>query len=463
MHTDLSGSNLFQKADEGTEARYEEQYFNEALGVIRIAFPVVIFLYAVFGFLDETVVSEHQSLFHAIRYGVVVPFLIGVYLCSFFSVFRKIWQLLLFLSFMVAGMGIVVMIITEPENFSYYAGLMLIFSAGYVFIKLKFIYATVAGWSILIVFNILMFTYTNPAPSLIISYNFFYAAANIINMLAAYYIESSFRQTFLLNQQLVREQRALAQANETLESEVERRTMELAARESELRESNKAKDRFISIIGHDLRSPLAAIREIADYMCEAHKDLSGSKRLELMGIIRQSAANMYKLLENLLQLARSQRGHMTSSPERINLSQKTDSMMALLAPLAAKKDIKLDSQISADLEVRVDPGHFETVLRNLVSNAIKFSNPGCVVAITAQPFQENVQTSVTDNGVGIPESSRHKIFKMDTILRTTGTAKERGTGLGLILCKELVEKNGGRIWMESPAEGGTRVHFTLPR
>lgn len=462
MQNDLFRNYLPGPIDERTEELYQEHYFEESLKVFRIAFPIVIFLYAIFGLLDQTVIPEHQSLFHFIRYIIVVPFLSAVYICSFFSVFRKIWQVLLFFSFLIGGLGIIVMIVNEPENFSYYAGLMLVFSAGYFFIKLRFYAATLGGWTLVAVFNIMMFYFAEPSLTLIVSYNFFYIAANIINMMAAYYIEVFNRQSFLLNLQLEKERKALAQANENLDSEVLKRTRELTDRERELRDSNSDKDRFISIIGHDLRSPMGTIREISDIIYHSYDEFSDKKRREYIKVIRNSASNTFLLLENLLQLARARRGHISFNPELITLTLAVDTTLALLSPTAHKKKILLTQRIPPDAQVKVDPLHLETILRNLLSNAIKFSKPQNKVEIDAQKIDGYVQISVRDHGVGIPESVRKNLFNLDRRVYTKGTDNEKGTGLGLILCKEFVEKNGGRIWLESPDDGGSIFRFILP-
>jgi len=155
------------------EQEFLEKYFRDSIVQFRLAFALIIVLYSVFGVLDSLMVPELRETFFIIRFVVVVPFLTMVLILSFFDFFRKIWQLLLLMSFLVAGLGITSMLVMIPENYAYYAGMMLIFSAGYFFIKLRFFYATIAGWLTLICYNLGAFVLSDAPVELIINNNFF--------------------------------------------------------------------------------------------------------------------------------------------------------------------------------------------------------------------------------------------------------------------------------------------------
>ncbi|MFO7896152.1 MAG: PAS domain S-box protein [Candidatus Cloacimonadales bacterium] len=212
---------------EKEEKLFLKNYFFDSILQFRIAFALLIILYSGFGFLDALMFPEYSKIFHIIRYLFVVPLLSVVLLLSFTKVFRKLWQLLLFLCFVIAGTGISIMIIFVPENFAYYGGLMLVFSAGYFFIKLRFFLASLAGWTTLILFNLGAIFYAHIPDAILINYNFFFISANVIGMFAAYNIEHYARRNFSLNLELENEKLNIEQINKNLEQVVEERTKEL--------------------------------------------------------------------------------------------------------------------------------------------------------------------------------------------------------------------------------------------
>jgi len=230
------------------EKDYQAYYFKTSLNIFRIAFLFVALLYGLFGFLDSEIAQEHLELFYIIRFWIVVPLLLSVFVLSFLKIFEKIWQWLLFISFIIGGWGIIVMIVKMPENTTYYAGLMLVFSAGYFLIKLRFIFATLAGWLTLISFIIAVIWYSDITYELIIAYSFFYISANLISMVAAYYIEFFDRNNYLLTNQLNQKKAELEESNKNLESEVKLRTQALAESEKKFRTLvEKASDIIYSI------------------------------------------------------------------------------------------------------------------------------------------------------------------------------------------------------------------------
>lgn len=225
---------------EKQENLFLEQFFSDSLFQVRLSFVLVSFLYGIFGFLDTIMFPDYAHIFHTIRFVFVIPILMAVFLLSFTKVFRKTWQALLLFSTIVGGTGISLMILLVPDNYAYYAGMMLIFSAGYFFIKLRFLFATIAGWVILLIYNFGVIFYTNTPSSIIINTNFFFISANIIGMFAAYSIELYARRNFFLNYQLDREKLHIEGTNRILEKTVEERTRELYLAK-EAAESNNAK------------------------------------------------------------------------------------------------------------------------------------------------------------------------------------------------------------------------------
>jgi signal transduction histidine kinase len=212
---------------EKEEKLFLNKYFFDSLITVRVSLVVGAFLYGIFGYLDSLMFPDFAKLFHIIRFLFVVPVLTLVFILSFTKVFRQIWQGLLFFSLIIGGSGISVMIMLAPENYPYYAGMMLIFSAGYFFIRLRFLSASIAGWIILLIYNLGVIIYAHSPLITIINTNFFFISANIIGMFAAYNIEHSARRNFFLNHELDNEKLVVEENNKNLEKLVEERTSEL--------------------------------------------------------------------------------------------------------------------------------------------------------------------------------------------------------------------------------------------
>ncbi len=212
---------------EKEEKLFLNDYYFKSIFQFRIAFVILIFMYSLFGFLDLLMLPEFARIFHTIRYLFVVPLLTVVFLLSFTKVFQKTWQELLLVCFVVGGTGISIMIMFVPENFVYYGGMMLVFSAGYFFIKLRFFLASIAGWTTLILFNSGAIFFAHIPKMILINYNFFFISANIIGMFAAYYIEYYARHNYFLNFELMNERLIVEEINKNLEKTVEERMKEL--------------------------------------------------------------------------------------------------------------------------------------------------------------------------------------------------------------------------------------------
>lgn len=232
--------------------------------------------------------------------------------------------------------------------------------------------------------------------------------------------------------------------------------------ETRLKELNVSKDKFFSIISHDLRSPLTSIIGFAEVMVEDLETLSKEELKEFTNSIYKSSKNLQNLLENLLQWSRIQTGRIEFNPINFELMHLINDVIALYHVNAARKKITLQNIYDKSYKVNADKFMIDTVLRNLVSNAIKFTPQGGVIKIKVEEAEENLIVSVVDDGIGIKTEIIEKLFRIDSHVTTKGTDKEKGTGLGLILCKEFIEKHSGTIWVESEIEKGSEFKFTLP-
>jgi PAS domain S-box-containing protein len=238
---------------------------------------------------------------------------------------------------------------------------------------------------------------------------------------------------------------------------------EINQKNIELQQINATKDKFFSIIAHDLRGPLAGLMGLAQIMAE---DLSTLTMSEIQGIafdMKNSATNLFRLLENLLNWARMQKGRITFTPEIMVLLPVVGESVEILREQAKTKKIQIDLDIPDDLEAYADKNIFQTIIRNLVSNAIKFTHRGGNVLISAfRATDREVQISIRDTGIGMDQELVDNLFRIDVKTNRKGTEGELSTGLGLLLCKEFVEKHSGKIWVESKEGKGTVFHLSLP-
>lgn len=245
----------------------------------------------------------------------------------------------------------------------------------------------------------------------------------------------------------------------------ERKRFISALRDSEnrLRDLNTTKDKFFSIIAHDLKNPLASFASITEMLFKSFDVLRSDEKKEMIQNINFSAKKLSELLENLLTWSRSQTGRIQFTPDFINLKYVSDNTISFLKINSDKKNITLRNDIPDSVEVYADTNMISTVIRNIVSNAIKFTPEGGLISISAELAERLVTVTIEDNGVGIDPDGVQKIFRIDESYSTPGTANESGTGLGLILCKEFIEKHKGTIWVESTKGEGSRFRFTLPK
>lgn len=253
----------------------------------------------------------------------------------------------------------------------------------------------------------------------------------------------------------------LKESNTNLEKKVEERTAELKKTLLDLEETNKTKDKFFSIIAHDtsnMFTSLIAASQILEYQIDAHDKETIS---QIGKTISQSSQRLYRLMENLLEWAKIQKGNMACNPKEFAVNSLVGECKDLVADAAQEKEIFIRNEIDDSLIVYADPNMFKMVLRNLLNNAIKFTFPRGEVIIKSGTNGKLVSISVTDTGVGITEDDLKTIFRIDHG-HTAGTRGEHGNGLGLILCKELVEKNGGTINATGATGEGATFSFTIP-
>lgn len=247
-----------------------------------------------------------------------------------------------------------------------------------------------------------------------------------------------------------------------IEIEKVRAEENLKESEAELRELNAQKDKFFSIIAHDLRSPFNGVLSLSQLLVEQIKEKDYSGIEYYANLMWQSSERAMNLLMNLLEWAQSQTGRIGFNPEFFELHGFLEDNILLFQDIAAQKNISIKRSFAGKIPVLADKHMISTVMRNLISNAVKFTYSGGEINIKVQKSQTEIVIAVSDNGQGISKARLEKLFRIDQSDSTPGTANEKGTGLGLVLCKEFIERHKGKIWVESVEDKGTSFSFALP-
>jgi PAS domain S-box-containing protein len=238
---------------------------------------------------------------------------------------------------------------------------------------------------------------------------------------------------------------------------------EIKLKNEELQKINAEKDKFFSIIAHDLRSPFNAFLGLTQIMTKELPSLTMVEIQEFAEIMKRSATNLFRLLENLLEWARVKQGLIPFEQKLVDLLPIVDESIEVAHESAKTKGIKIDYIVPDKLKVFADTNILQTIIRNLVSNAVKFTSKGGKISVSAKAIDnESVEISVKDTGMGMSREMIDNLFRLDVQTNRKGTENEPSSGLGLMLCKEFVEKQGGRIWVESEEGRGSTFYFTIP-
>lgn len=231
-----------------------------------------------------------------------------------------------------------------------------------------------------------------------------------------------------------------------------------------LAELSATKDRFFSIIAHDLRGPIGSIQTMTETIFSDFQDYSPEELQHLLGMLNESSQGVGKLLDNLLEWSRLESGNLYFFPECFNISTLTSDVMGLFQLQADQKGIMLETRFDPNLEVCGDRRMLQTILRNLINNALKFTERGGKVSLKIEPRDEEIlQFSVTDNGVGMTREVLESLFQKNTVVKSRGTGGEKGSGLGLLICKAMLLQHGGEIFVESQPGDGSSFRFIIPR
>ncbi len=287
-----------------------------------------------------------------------------------------------------------------------------------------------------------------------------FASAFVLICLLVIFLLRNMLKLKKANTLLHENEKQLSQANIELEAQ----TQEALYAYDRMEQLNATKDKFFSIIAHDLKNPVGSFKELTAMLSDSYHEISDEERKEMIDMMKGASAGVFQLLENLLEWSRTQSGTMKFEPRNSNLTMLIKYCTEPLKITAEKKNITIKYELADDLYAYCDENMISAVLRNLVSNAIKFTESGGEIKISGNYIDDNkfVHIAVSDNGVGMSPEQLKKLFRIDVNSSTLGTHKEKGTGLGLIICKEFIERHNGKIWVDSVRDLGSTFNINLP-
>lgn len=262
-------------------------------------------------------------------------------------------------------------------------------------------------------------------------------------------------KSFLQDIKIRKQNKELIKLNASLEEQVIERT-------EELRKANAAKDKFFSIIAHDLRSPFNALLGLSEAMLDNWQGIPDESKIEFVQDINKASKSTYNLLQNLLEWSRSQTGKVIVESSVFSPVLVVNDNLEVLKQHAHSKKINIKNEVNPEIKCFADKNMISTVFRNLISNAIKFTHENGTITITSSSENNHHTFCITDDGIGMDEETKNGLFNLSSKTQRFGTSHESGTGLGLHLCKEFVEKNKGQLSVSSKENEGSTFSFTLP-
>lgn len=474
------------------EKYFIDDHYQNSLNMVRFSLLAGIFFYGAFGILDAVLIPQMKDKLWFIRFAIVCPSLLGVILFSFSQLFLRYFQIFLATAMIIAGLGIIAMItiLPPPINHSYYAGLILVFIWGYTFTRIRFIWATLAGWVIVACYEIVARWIIDTPSSVLLNNNFFFISSNIIGMCVCYSIEYYKRKDFFLAYLLEKEQEKISIANRRLEKRVKDRTAQLEKTNKELKleiverkkidqDRKKLESRLIQAqkmeaigtlaggIAHDFNNLLMGIQgNVSLVLLDTELDHPHHVKLKN---IEQYVIKGSELTQQLLGFARG--GKYQIKPSNLNeLIDKSTKMFA-----CTKKEIIITTDYEEYIwTVEIDKGQIEQVLLNLFVNAWQAMPGGGSIHIQTENVTEDnifiedveydvnpgdyVVTSVSDTGCGMDKATLQRIFDPFFTTKEMG----RGTGLGLASVYGIIKNHGGFIRVSSEKFKGSTFKFYLP-
>ena len=464
------------------EKEYRDFYFIRSYKTTRFAYLILSLLYAFFGFLDSVVARQYFDLFIIIRI-IVVIILLFVFFYSYSKKFRYNWQTLIFISYFIGAVGIILMLVMLPEVVVYSSGLILVFLAGSVLIKLRFLAFSFASWVVIILYIIAGLVW-KVEYTIIMSNSFFFIGAILIGMIAAYRTEVFNRDNFNLYLQIAKKNVQIEHANRNLEEKVEARTKLLYSRNKELKEeverraliekelitakeraeeSDKLKSAFLANMSHEIRTPMNGIMGFANLLHEAESEEEFN---EFVDSIIKSGEHLLNLINDIIDLSKIEAGILKIEKRKFELNRLTKEIydMFIVDANVVSKNIKFtykDGLPDDDSMIYTDRVRLKQIMINLVNNACKYTDKGSI-EFYYDINGNSLQFVVKDTGIGIHEDWQKVIFDRFMQASNGRTSGRESTGLGLSITKTYLNLMGGSISVKSKVDEGSEFSFILP-
>ncbi len=480
-----SGMNRFTLSfDRNKEKDFRDYYFKNSINTTRLGLLVVLILYASFVFLDFFIKGGYSRLLFEIRFFIVTPIFATSFILTYHKAFKTYWQELLFSIYIIAGIGIIIMIGIMPTKSFYSNGLMLVFLSGSVLIKLRFFISSLAGIITILLYNIISLFVFYLSTNIIIANDFFYISAIIIGMLASYHAEIYDRRNFDLLRQINKNKKEIEDVNISLEKTVEKRTIELYERNEELNneisqrilieeelvkakekaeQSDKLKSAFLANMSHEIRTPMNAIIGFSNLLNEAEDEHELNKFIK---IIVNNGEYLLVLINDIIDLSKIEAGVLVVNKTAVNLNSLMTEIYNLFIINNNIVDKKLSLKFVKGLDdeksiVITDYTRLKQIIINLVSNASKYTEKGEIEF--GYTIKENkLNFYVKDTGIGISEEQQKYIFDRFMQVTTNNTPDIGSKGLGLAITKTYLKMMGGTISVNSKLNVGSEFSFDLP-
>jgi signal transduction histidine kinase len=448
--------------------KLEQEYF-EFFGTIfkrqaQFSHIIAIVFYSIFSFLDLVHAPEYAKSFIFIRLVIVAPVLLLTLYLTTKDYFFKYSQIILFISIFISGFGIVAMIAIGgvAVNSTYYAGLILVFIFSYTFVGLKFKWALLVTWSLVLAYEIVSIA-TNLPVKILVSNNFFFISTLLFSMVAGYSIELYRRTEFYIFHLLELEKNKISTDNIELESRVTERTNELREAKEKAESANKMKSVFLAQMSHEIRTPINAMVSMASLLKYDFVDQLQKDHIASFDVIESAGDRIIRTVDLLINLSEIQAG--TYEVDRTQFNLYTDILTSLVSDykkLANSKNIKLSlSNLATDSDLIADSYTVIQIFTQLIDNSVKYTVEGKIAITISQNDSGNLVTEIKDTGIGIEEEYLPSLFEPFSQEEMGYTRKYEGNGIGLALVKKYCELNNAKIEVESAKNIGTtfRVIF----
>ena len=477
------------------EKGYQDDYFVKSLNPFRFALVLSMIFYGAFAFLDTVAVPDLKGVFWFIRFGIVFPILVSVFIFSYSRAFKKYWQFVISCIIFITGFGIIIMIIfaAKVQNYSYYAGLILILIFGYTFIRARFMYAVIAGWSIVILYEISAIWLSHTPFIILVNNNFFFISANIIGMFISYFLELSMRKEYYMRMLLEQEKENVKTANNALEKRVDERTQQLSDANEDLKKEIEIRQKFereraelskqlfqlqkMETIGtlaggiaHDFNNILTPILGYTDMALE---EITAESNLRFdLEQINNAAHRGKDLVQQVLTFSREV--DFENKPIQLTTNYHRRRLIWIKASFPPGVEINkhFDEGIGT---VLADPTHIHQIVMNLCTNANHaMIKTGGVLDVKLDAVRvdqkaaekipnlkkgEYIRLTISDTGHGMDIKTKERIFEPFFTRKEVGS----GSGLGLSVVHGIINNYGGAIVVESTPGKGTTFIIYLPK